>query len=185
MLHSELRFAGFRRTTEMERSPVRPERRVVENVRRRRRRTSRFPSLLRGFANRTGQDYFSEWWKERILEKAQGVPVLVPSHVGPLTLQQTAQFAAFTCTKHFSVRSHPEDFKCVAWTADEDEIPASSLSPLQGYFYCVAWWRFVLPPPRTAQKLLFSTSSPMSLKNEEIKPEKVVNLACSGTLACM
>lgn len=129
MLHSELRFAGFQRTTEMERGPVRPERRlhVVENVRRMRR--SPFPSLLRGFLflDHMGQDYERNWKK---LKKRRASQFWDPH----MWLQQTAWFAAFTCTKHFRIRSHPENFKFVARTADENEIPASAR-----LFYCVAW----------------------------------------------
>lgn len=80
MLHSELRFAGFQRTTQMERGPVRPERRqhVVENVRRMRR--SPFPSLLRGFLDHMGQDYERNGknWKKRSTSQ-----FWYPHNVGP------------------------------------------------------------------------------------------------------
>lgn len=141
MLHSELRFAGFQRTTEMERGPVRPERRqhVVENVRRTRR--SPFPSLLRGFFQITWARIMREigknWKKRRASQFWQ-------PH---MWVQQTARFAAFTCTKRFRIRSHPENFKFVAWTAEENEFPASArlFLPRSPITY------FVLPPPHYTQ----------------------------------
>lgn len=83
MLHSELRFAGFQRTTQMERGPVRPG-------------TAREASACSGecttdeeeslpfspqrFFRSHGPGLWEKWEK---LEKAQSVPVLAPSHVGP------------------------------------------------------------------------------------------------------
>lgn len=143
MLHSQLRFAGFQRTTEMERGPVRPERRlhVVENVRRMRR--SPFPSLLRGFFFRSHGPGL--WEKLEKIEKAQSVPVLGPSHVAPTNGLIRCVYMHKTFQDPLSSREFQICCSDGRWKWNSRLCKVILLRSL---ITC-----FVLPPPHYTQKL--------------------------------